>query len=574
MIKLPNGIGDYKTLVNKKAFYADRTSYIEKLESDYPERILFLRPRRFGKSLFLSTLNYYYGLEHKDDFQALFGDTYIGQNPTPNANQYLILRFNFSRIDTSTPESTFHNFLSIVKNSAIRFVAYYSDIFKGYDTKNIEDALYPQSVIDKLLSMIALYKTDRKVYVLIDEYDHFANELVAFHLDEFKKIVGKNGWVRKFYEEIKKGSDEGIIERIFITGIAPLTMDSLTSGFNIASNITLDPALNEMCGFTKNEVLDLLKGIDVKKEDIPSVLFDMEQWYNGYLFNEDATEKMYNPSMVLYFADQYQRLRKYPRTLLDTNIATDYTKLSSIFKIGGYESSNFDTLLKLLSENQVTARITEMYSFERPFTLADMISLLYYNGILTIKGGSLLSLQFEMPNFVISQLYYQYFYELITRFAGLQDARIDVYSKVDELAINNNITPLIELTERFLTGLSNRDKIKYDEKHLKSLFASFFFQAGYYFIFSEYEVAKQSKPEKGYADLMLVRRQPFNPPYQFIFEIKYLKKGDEAQLSAKQEEARLQLAEYMKTEHVRMWGDMVKYVLVFVGNKGYVMEIE
>ena len=241
-------------------------------------------------------------------------------------------------------------------------------------------------------------------------------------------------------------------------------MDSLTSGFNIASNITLDPALNEMCGFTKNEVLDLLKGIDVKKEDIPSVLFDMEQWYNGYLFHKKATEKMYNPSMVLYFADQYQRMGEYPDTLLDTNIATDYTKLSSIFKIGGYESSNFDTLLKLLSENQVTARITEMYSFERPFTLADMISLLYYNGILTIKGGSLLSLQFEMPNFVISQLYYQYFYELITRFAGLQDARIDVYSKVDELAINNNITPLIELTERFLTGLSNRDKIKYDEK--------------------------------------------------------------------------------------------------------------
>ena len=573
MLKLPNGIGDYKTLVNKKAFYADRTSYIELLENAYPERILFLRPRRFGKSLFLSTLNYYYGLEYKEEFQSLFGDTYIGKNPTPLANEYLILRFNFSRIDTSTPESTYHNFLDVVKNCLIRFVAHYSDIFKDYDTKNIEDALYPQSAIDKLWSMIAFYKTDRKVYVLIDEYDHFANELVAYRLDEFRRIVGRNGWVRKFYEEIKKGSDAGIIERIFITGISPLTMDSMTSGFNIATNITTRLQFNEMCGFTETEVLDLLNKIGVPVKKQPDVLYDLKAWYNGYMFNQKAVHKMYNPSMVLYFMEQYQNEGVYPDTLLDTNLASDYSKISSVFKIGGQEENNFRVLEELLREGDVLVRLTRMYSFERPFTTDDMLSLLYYNGVLTISGAYNIRLKLSMPNFVITQLYYEYFYDLILRFSGMMSKRNEVYTCIDELSGQNHIAPLLSFVEQVLTELSNRDKMQFNEKQIKVLLTGFFYQAGYYLIYNEFEVIKE-QGQKGYIDLLLIALPQFHINYQFVFEIKYLKKTDAAQLPQVQAEAIEQLTKYAGDERLHPFGKLTKYAIVFVGNKGYATEVE
>ena len=254
MIRIPYGISNFKQLSSENYFYIDRTPYLRKLE-EYGERFLvFLRPRRFGKSLFVSTLHYYYGKEHKADLQATFGKYDIGQRPTPLANTYLVLAMQFSGIDTATPETTFQDFLVNVQQSVLNFMAAYSEFFNEEDVREVKQSTSPQNLLKDLFGKVGRQAKGQKVYVLIDEYDHFANELLAFHFDRFQESVGKNGWVRKFYETLKEGTYTGVVDRIFITGVSPITLDSLTSGFNMAANLTTEPALNEMMGFTETEV--------------------------------------------------------------------------------------------------------------------------------------------------------------------------------------------------------------------------------------------------------------------------------------------------------------------------------
>ena len=203
MIKILYGESNFKKLRVKKCFYQDRTSFIETLENWTSNYIVFLRPRRFGKSLFVSTLHYYYGLEHKADFQNLFGDLYIGQHPTELANSYMILRFEFSRIDTSTHERTYQGFLANVFEAAQNFLSAYKVFFSDEDKRTVLAQVSPEAMVKKLFNVITSNEVPHKIYVLIDEYDHFANELLSFDIERFKNDVSKNGFVHKFYETFK-----------------------------------------------------------------------------------------------------------------------------------------------------------------------------------------------------------------------------------------------------------------------------------------------------------------------------------------------------------------------------------
>lgn len=255
---------------------------------------------------------------------------------------------------------------------------------------------------------------------MIDEYDHFANELVAFCLDEFKNSVSRTGYVRKFYERIKTATGGGTVDRIFITGVSPVTLDSLTSGFNIGTHLTLDLLFHNMMGFTEAEVAEILIGVGVAEDLLPTVLGDIRQWYNGYLFNGKVQTRLYNPDMVLYFASRYGRRRAYPEELLDTNIASDYGKLRQLFRVEGQEAQNLAVLHELITEGQVAAQLTQQFSFEKDFTNDDLISILFYLGIVTIKQPQLSRYIFEPPNFVITQLYFRYFQQLILQQAALR----------------------------------------------------------------------------------------------------------------------------------------------------------
>ena len=226
MLKLPYGISNYEELIEEGYYYADKTMYIEKLENLPEKRIMFLRPRKFGKTLFTSTLENYYDIKKADKFEKLFGNTYIGKNPTELKNSYYILKFNFSGIDTSNEETTMKGFKREVASSIKNFVDKYELDFYV----NMEEEA--EGILDNLIKAFDIQRLEKKIYVIIDEYDHFANELLSFSTNQFKTLVSKNGKVRKWYEILKKGT-ESVVDRIFITGVAPITLDSLTSGFNI-----------------------------------------------------------------------------------------------------------------------------------------------------------------------------------------------------------------------------------------------------------------------------------------------------------------------------------------------------
>ena len=323
MKKLPYGISNYEELIKDGYYYVDKTEYIEKIENLSEKRIMFLRPRKFGKTLFTSALENYYDIKKKDKFEKLFGETYIGKNPTENKNRYHILRFNFSGIDTSTVESTIQGFKEKVMISISGFIKTYEIDFY------INPEQTAEGILRSLIEAFRTQKREEKIYVIIDEYDHFANELLGFYPEEFKNLVSKNGKIRKWYEILKEGT-ETVVDRIFITGVAPITLDSLTSGFNIGKDITRDPEFNEMMGFTQEELIKILENQEISKEEQEKILPIMKENYNGYKFTIDGKEKIYNSNMCLYFLSDYKRFNKIPNKLIDVNIASDYSKLSNM----------------------------------------------------------------------------------------------------------------------------------------------------------------------------------------------------------------------------------------------------
>ena len=574
MLKLPYGISNFELLVNEGYLYIDRTFYLEKLESLSQRYLFFVRPRRFGKSLFLSVLEYYYGLQYKDKFERLFGKYYIGQNPTPAANKYLILKFDFSQMDTSSFENTFKSFLGNVKGSALTFLELYAHLFGQPNLEEVKNYTFPAEVMQHILRIARVNAPDHKIYLLVDEYDHFANEILSFRFDDFQEMVGKNGFVRKFYEAVKVGTQSGTIDRLFITGVSPLTLDSLTSGFNISTNISLRKEFNALMGFKQNEVRDILRGIEIPREKEEEALALMKGWYNGYLFAEEAAEHIYNSDMVLYFATEYSSSQNYPKELLDPNIASDYTKIRRLFKIRDKEKEHLQYLDELLTTGAISAKLVRQFELERRFDRNDFISLLYYTGIITIHKSSLAAVILKMPNYVIEQLYYQYFHQVAIERSRLPANQIDLHEIIRVLALNNEMRPLIDYTQQILTALSTRDKVKFDEKYIKAIFTSVLFTVGIYTIRHELEV-KRSPTDKGYVDILLQKRPPFETKYQFAMELKYVKKADAAQAEAVKKEAVEQLRRYLRyDDYLQKLEDLKAYVVLFVGNEGEFVEVK
>lgn len=569
MLKLPYGTSNFEQIASEAYYFVDRTPFIAQLEQLSERYLFFLRPRRFGKSVFISMLQCYYGLEYADHFADLFGRFAIGQQPTPMANRYLVLRFDFSRINTRGSESTFDGFLENVRQGISLFLSNYSDYYEEGDAQYIFAATEPSIVLSRFFERTKIHQNtgslSYKIYLLIDEYDHFANELIAFRLAEFKMSVSRNGYVRKFYESIKTATGIGVVDRIFITGVSPVTLDSLTSGFNIGTHLTLDLLFHNMMGFTEPEVADILTGVGVTVDALSTVLDDIRQWYNGYLFNGNAPVRLYNPDMVLYFAARYGRHGTYPEDLLDTNIASDYGKLRELFRVEGQEVQNLAVLNELITEGQIAAQLTQQFSFEKDFTNDDLISILFYLGIVTIKQPQLSRFIFEPPNFVITQLYFRYFQQIVLQQAALRADDLRIYDRVLQLAQENKIMPLVEAVEAILLQLSNRDAVGFDEKYVKAIFAALLYSTQIYTVHSEYET------DRRYVDLLLTRRPPINPTYQFAFELKYLKLGEGEKVATVKDEALAQMQAYLQHDKLRNLPDLRAWVLVFVGPQAQVV---
>ena len=558
MKKLPNGISNYEELIEDGYLYVDKTPYIEKLENLTDKRIMFLRPRKFGKTLFTSMLENYYDIKKTDKFEKLYSETYIGKHPTKLKNSYHILKFNFSGIDTGDEETTMQGFQEKVKISIDSFVKKYNMDFYINEQQTIE------SILKSLFEAFRFQKENEKIYVIIDEYDHFANELLSFNTSKFKELLSKNGKVRKWYEILKEGT-ESVVDRIFITGVAPITLDSLTSGFNISKDITRNANFNEMLGFTNTELKQLMEEQQISEENQKILLPIMKENYDGYKFSIDGKEKIYNSNMCLYFLNSYLEFNKIPRELIDVNIASDFSKLGKMLDLCQGEN-RIDIIEKTIEGVPVLSEITEKFNVEIGFREKELISMLFYLGYLTITGEEVGYSKLKIPNKIMRELYSDYFLEILSKNA---DIRIDnQYTEIAaEMATEGKIDKIIDLEQKYLTNLSNRDFQRFDEKYIKLIFYCIAMNLKIYNVKSEMEI------ERKYPDITLIPTDRSKGYNSIMVEFKYLKKGEENQLKEKQEEARKQIEEYSNTEEMKNIEKMNKYTVVVVVDKIYVEKI-
>lgn len=559
MKKLPYGISNYEELVEDGYYYIDKTEYIEKLENLPEKRIVFLRPRKFGKTLFTSTLENYYDITKKDKFDKLFAHTYIGNNPTKLKNSYHILKFNFSGIDTANEETTMKGFKREVALSVQLFVDKYKlDFFV-----NEEDEA--EGILDNIIKAFIIQRPGEKIYVIIDEYDHFANELLSFNTSQFKNLVSKNGKVRKWYEILKKGT-ESVVDRIFITGVAPITLDSLTSGFNIGSDITQSARFNEMMGFTTKELITMMEDLEIKEAEQKEILPIMKENYDGYKFSNDGKEKIYNSNMCLFFLNRYLEEGRIPTQLIDVNIASDYSKLAGMLDLcKGEERENI--IEKTVSGEGIISEITQKFNPAIEFTEKDLVSMLFYLGYLTIAGEELNIPELKIPNRVMKEIYSDYFIKILSKETNLQITESDNLEILREIAIEGKIDKLVSLVEKYLQNLSNRDFMKFDEKYVKLIFYCIVINFKLYRIKSEMEVQRK------YPDILLIPKDMSKEYNSVMIEFKYLKKGEEGRLQEKQEEARKQIEEYAEFEEIKKIPHLNKYTVVAVNDKIYVEKI-
>ena len=568
MRKLPNGISNYEKIIEENRIYVDKTIYIEKMEDLADSTIMFLRPRKFGKTLFTSTLECYYDKNRVDKFEKLFGKTYIGKNPTPNKNRYCILRFNFSGISTNTVEETMKGFREKVDLGINRFVADYEIEFYNNPEQSTE------GILGSIFEAFRTQRRDEKIYVIIDEYDHFANELLGFRTDEFKELVAKNGKIRKWYEILKEGT-ESVVDRIFITGVAPITLDSTTSGFNIANDITKDIEFNDMLGFNKEDVKYLMKEIDMPEEKQEEVLPIINENYDGYIFSDEIDNnelnnyKLYNSNMTLYFLNEYCRLKEIPKKLVYINILSDYRKIEAFMDLC-QNMNKIELLEKIVAEEPVESELTEKFNAEISFGEKELISLLFYLGYLTIKENEFGVLKFIIPNEVIRTIYSNYFLEYIKRKAGI-NAEIKNGEMIKEILLEGKIDKAIETLGTFLTNLSNRDYQRFDEKYIKVIFYSICRMLGAVYVKSELEVGGE------YAYILIVPREKLEERYGVLLEFKYIKQEEYNKnpelLKQKQQEAKTQLERYTKKEELKAIPNLRSYAIVVIKDKIEVEEL-
>jgi hypothetical protein len=572
-VKFPYGIADFYKLITEDYFYVDRTGHIPRVE-DAGAQLLFLRPRRFGKSLWLSTLENYYDLAKAGEFERLFGRLAIGRQPTLRHNQYFVLKWDFSGVkphgEPEEVERALHNYL----NSRIQdFAAYYQGRLAQPIRIEPEDAL---ASFQSLLTAVRL--TPYRLYLLIDEYDNFANEiLMGAHgagRQRYESLLRGEGALKTVFKTVKAAAAGMGLDRVFITGVAPIVLSDLSSGYNVAENIYLEPQFHDLCGFTEAEIGEALAAVvadcGLPAGEAEAALTQMRLYYNGYRFSDTPAELIYNPTLALYFLKHYHSKCKPPSNLLDTNLAMDRGKLSYIAQLPGGAELIVDALRD--DPSLSVPVLADRFGVEDALTvrkdMAFMASLLYYFGVLTLTGRNAFGeLQLQIPNLVIRKLYVERLQALLLPEAeDQQEGRraAQVFQRAGDLQ------PLCDFVEqRYFRVFDNRDYLQANELTVKTAFLTLLFNDLLYIMDTETTAGRR------YADLTMIVR-PEARQYQvldLLLEFKYVKLGEagvsgdearrmsQAELKAlepvqrKLDEARAQAPAYRRelAERYRTW---------------------
>ena len=408
--RIPYGMMNFAVIRRDDCYYVDKTRFIPMIE-EADKFFFFIRPRRFGKSLTVNMLQHYYDILAKDKFEALFGDLYIGKHPTRDRNSYLVLYLNFSGI-----VGELHNYRKGLDAHCQTMFDYFCDIYADYLPKGIKEELdKKEGAVEQFEYLFTeCNKTNQRIYLFIDEYDHFTNAILSDieSLHRYTDETHGEGYLRAFFNKIKAGTYSSI-ERCFITGVRPVTMDDLTSGFNIGTNYSLTPEFNEMIGFTEEEVRQMLTYYSTTSpfnHSVDELIEIMKPWYDNYCFAEECYGEttMYNSNMVLYFVKNYIQRGKAPRDMVEDNIRIDYEKLRMLIRKDKEFAHDASIIQTLVSEGYVTGELKKGFPAVNITNPDNFVSLLYYFGMLTISGTYEGRTKLTIPNQVVREQIYTY----------------------------------------------------------------------------------------------------------------------------------------------------------------------
>ena len=576
MKKLPYGISDFPRLISEDYYYVDKTRYIELLENQ-PNYLFLLRPRRFGKSLFLAMLETYYSVDYADRFEELFGELYVGKHPTKAHNKYLVLRFNFSEI-SSNPDEVERSFKAYCNAIIIRFIKKYEHLLGKEIWEELDGE---EEVPGLLLGKIARYISDKNcphIYLLIDEYDNFTNTLLStYGTERYRKTTHGEGFIREFFNIIKAATTgpDAAIDRLFITGVSPVTMDDVTSGFNIGMNISMNPEFNSIIGFSTEEVRWMIgyyksEGALPEAVAVDDLLEEMRPWYDNYCFSEEMSdEHMFNSDMTLYFLNAYMQRHKPPKMMVDTNIRTDYNKLRHLVQIDKRLGANTSVIQQLVAEGQVTANIALSFPAERMVDTDNFKSLLFYFGMLSIQGTDFGDTILGIPNLTVREQLYTYLVEAYRNASMFDLDMTHLSSLVKGMALHGDWQPVFRYFADELERQSAVREFIEGEAHVKGFLLAYLGLTKGYIILPEHESSK------GYADFYMMPdliRQP-EIAYSYIVEVKYARRdATDAEISALKAQAAEQLHRYAADEKVQKSKGNTQLRLLILVFRGWELE--
>lgn len=516
--QVPYGVADFAMVIEQNLYYVDKTMFIPELEKQ-PRNLFFIRPRRFGKSIFLSMLYSYYDCAQSHKFQSLFGNLWIGQHPTPLQGKYQVLFLDFSQITGNIDklETKFNSYLSINLDA---FVRQYSEYYQA----EMEEILAQEDFEEKMELIFKAAKAHQyHLYLIIDEYDNFTNVILNERGEKiYHAITHADGFYRDVFKKFK-----GNFERIFMMGVSPVTLDDVTSGFNIGWNISIKPEFDEMLGFSTTDVVEMFTyykkhGSIPADSDIDAIVNDMKPWYDNYCFAKQALKKktrMFNCDMVLYYLRNYMDAGCPPEEMIDPNTRTDYGKMKKLLQFDKLDGERKGIIRKIAEEEQIVTQLYESFSAYQIPKAEIFPSLLFYYGMLTIKGTRGSKLILGIPNNNVRKQYYGYLEEEYQA-----KAYVDVNQLTDyyyDMAYDGKWEEGLRfMADAYAKVSSVRDGIE-AERNLQGFFMAYLNLNDYYITAPELEL------NHGYCDFFLLPDLThYASQHSYILELKVLSKKD------------------------------------------------
>ena len=569
---LPYGMMNFADIRLDNYYYVDKTSFIPVIEQS-DRFFFFIRPRRFGKSLTLNMLQHYYDVRTRDKFDALFGDLYIGKHPTRDRNSYLVLYLNFSGIS-----GELHNYRQGLDAHCNTSFDYFCDIYAEYLPKGIKEVLNEKAgaveQLDYLYHQCEL--AGQQIYLFIDEYDHFTNAILsdAESIHRYTEETHKEGYLRAFFNRVKAGTYSSI-KRCFITGVSPVTMDDLTSGFNIGTNYSLTPKFNAMMGFTEDEVREMLTYYSTKApfhHTVDELIELMKPWYDNYCFAQECYDQptLYNSNMVLYFVKNYiDNNGKAPRNMIESNIRIDYEKLRMLIRKDKEFAHDASIIQTLVSQGYITGELKDGFPAANIVDSDNFVSLLYYFGMLTVSGTYKGKTKLIIPNQVVREQLYTYLLNTYNE----ADLSFNNHEK-DELssalaydgAWQSYFDYIADCLKRYA---SQRDKQK-GESFVHGFTLAMTAQNRFYRPISEADT------QSGYVDIFLSPMLEIYPDmsHSYIIELKYARyKDPESRVEELRAEAIAQTNRYADTDRVKNAIGTTQLHMIVVVYKGMEMRV-